>query len=253
MDKLMRELRSNLLSNQDISIIKNELWQLPIRSYNVSFSRVKRFKMDILMKMLLLAFQETDIRRAATLADMLLVEELFIHDLIGKMERTGLVRLEKQGYKLTAKGHDYLGKGIFEEDMEEDQAPIFYSHVHGEYRLASDQTNPEAEKILPTYRYAIDGTVDWDEIYELLSKEESGSAEENFQVIVTDVIGCEELGTESIPCIEFQLYDQKQDIFYARVWNGMIGGWDETLAKQIEEQEVVKWREAMDKQKELQN
>ncbi|TWT01532.1 hypothetical protein [Planomicrobium sp. CPCC 101079] len=243
MDKLMKELRSNLLVNPDVSILKNERWQLPVVSYEVSYSQVKRFKMDILMKMLLLAFQETDIRRAATLAEMLMVEELFIRDLIEKMERTDLIGVEKTGYKLTAKGHEYLEKGIFEEDMEEGRTLISYSAVHDAYRSAAGNESEESKEMLSPYRYAAEGAVDWDRLHELLLEESLG-AEESFQIVVTDIINCEESGTEFVPCIEFQLYDRKQDVFYARVWNGMTGSWDETLEKQIEEKEIVGWREA---------
>lgn len=115
----MEELRATAAGDPDVAIINEERWKLPAVLYDVSFDRVKRLKMDILMKMLLLTFQEADIRRAATLSDMLFVEELFISDLIGKMQRTGLIGLEKQGYRLTAKGYDYLGKGIFEERWKE--------------------------------------------------------------------------------------------------------------------------------------
>lgn len=113
MDKLIEELRASVAEDPDRTIINEEVWQLPVVLYDVSFDWVKRLKMDILMKMLLLTFQEADIRRAATLSDMLFVEELFISDLIAKMQRTGLIGLEKAGYKLTPKGHEYLGKGIF--------------------------------------------------------------------------------------------------------------------------------------------
>lgn len=246
MDKQIKELRSNLLANPDVSILKEQTWQLPIVSYNVSFSQVKRFKMDILMKMLLLAFQETDIHRAAALADMLFVEELFIRDLIEKMQRTHLLQLEKKGYKLTPKGYDYLEKGIFEEDMDEGQAVISYSAVHDEYRLSDGNGDSDIEVPSLLYRYAKDGDVDWDRMFELLSKEDFGSGEDNFQTVVTDVADCEEHSRAYVQCIEFQLYDEKQDVFFARVWNRMTGSWDEKLAKQIEENEVVKWREAVE-------
>lgn len=245
MDKLLKELRSKLTENLDVAIVNDQVWKLPIVLYNVSFDRVKRLKMDILMKMLLLAFQEAEIRRALTLSEMLFVEELFIRDLIEKMQRTGLIQLEKQGYKLTAKGYDYLGKGIFEEEMEGDQALIAYSAVHDEYLLAN-HAHPEAEDTLSLYRYPVKGSLDKGHMHQLLSKDEVDSEEGSFQIIVTGITGCIEHETDYIPCIEFQLYDRKQDIFYARVWNTMTDRWDEILEKQIEEREVVKWRKAME-------
>ena len=246
MDKLIEELRASVAGDPDRTIINEELWKLPVVLYDVSFDRVKRLKMDILMKMLLLAFQEADIRRAATLSDMLFVEELFISDLIDKMQRTGLIGLEKSGYKLTAKGHDYLDKGIFEEEMEGSQTVIAYSAVHDDYRLAADDASLEAEDTLPLYRYPVKGSLNKDRMYQLLLKEGSDLGEESFQTVITGITACIENETIHIPCIEFRLYDQKQDLFYARVWNTLTASWDEMLEKHIEARELVKWRKAME-------
>ncbi len=243
MDKLIEELRLKLMENPDVVVVNDQVWKLPIVLYDVGFDRVKRLKMDILMKMLLLAFQEADIRRAATLSDMLFVEELFISDLIEKMQGTGLIQLQKLGYKLTAKGYDYLDKGIFEEEMEGETTVIAFSAVHDEYRLVADHAYIEAEDKLPLYRYPVKGNLNKAPMQQLLSKEPAFSEEDGFQVIVTGITSCIEQATEFIPCIEFQLYDRQQDIFYARVWNGMIGSWDAKLEKQIEAREIVKWRE----------
>lgn len=243
MEKLVKKLGSGLTQNPDVSIQKSQVWQLPVISYQVSFDRVKRLKMDILMKMLLFAFQQTEIRRAAVLADMLSVEELFVSDLIDKMQRTGLVLLGKKGYVLTPKGHDYLDKGIFEEDLEGEQVNIFYSAANNDYRL-TETDSPVNEKEFPLYRYAEEKSGEEEPMLELLTKEKS-STEEGFQILVSGIEDFEELETVFIPCIEFQLYDRKQDILFARVWNTGTDVWDETLEKQIEERELVEWREAM--------
>lgn len=247
MEKLKSELRSSLLAASDVSITDERVWKLPVVLYDVSFDRVKRLKMDILMKMLLFAFQESEIRRAATLADMLMVEELFVRDLMEKMQRTGLIELQKKGYGLTAKGFDYLEKGIFDEEMEDEATVISFSAVHDEYLLPSDHMHPEAEERMPRYRYdGVRGSLKKERMQKLLAKEMVYPAEDNFQIIATDITACIEQETVFVPCLEFQLYDRKQDIFYARVWNTFKGSWDETLAKQIEEREVVKWRKAME-------
>src|SRR4051812_23907038 len=115
MDKLEKHLHSILLENPDIQIKKSARWSLEVLSYDVSFSRVKRSKMDILMKMMLLTFGQAEIRRAANLSELLLVEELFITDLLKKMQRMGLIKLEKQSYNLTSKGDEQLKTGIIVE------------------------------------------------------------------------------------------------------------------------------------------
>lgn len=243
MEELIKKLAASVESSPDVSIRKSDVWRLPVVLLDVSYDRVKRLKMDILMKMLLFAFQQSDIRRAATLADMLSVEELFVSDLIDKMKRTGLILLGKKGYVLTPKGYDYLEKGIFEEALEGGQAVITYSAAHDEYRLA-ERDSPPVDEQLAVYRYAVEVEPDSERMLEMLSKEKN-STEEGFQILVTAIADVEELETVFIPCIEFQLYDRKQDIFYARVWNTAADQWDETLEKQVEERELVEWREAM--------
>ncbi|HSJ37688.1 MAG TPA: hypothetical protein VK945_05685 [Planococcus sp. (in: firmicutes)] len=243
MEALIKKLAASVAESPDVSIRKSDVWRLPVASLDVTYDRVKRLKMDILMKMLLFAFQQSDIRRAATLADMLSVEELFVSDLIDKMKRTGLILLGKKGYVLTPKGYDYLEKGIFEEALDGGQALISYSAAHGDYRLAERNSPPVDEK-LAVYRYAVETGADKRRMLELLSKEKD-SAEENFQIIITGIADVEELDADSVVCIEFQLHDRKQDIFYARVWNTATDQWDETLEKQVEERELVAWRETM--------
>ncbi|HSI66028.1 MAG TPA: hypothetical protein VK947_01350, partial [Planococcus sp. (in: firmicutes)] len=219
MEQLRSELRSNLTSNLDVSVLNEQVWGLPVISYDVKFDRVKRLKMDILMKMLLFAFQETEIRRAATLADMLFVEELFISDLIDKMQRTKLIQSGKKGYQLTAKGYEYLEKGIFEEEMKADQALVSFSAVHDEYLMASENELPANGASLEPYRYAVKEKVKKDRIHQLLAKETQETDEQGLQILVTEVASCIERTVEHIPCIEFQLFDRKQDIYFARVWN----------------------------------
>lgn len=248
MEELSEKLRLTATENPDVTVLKEHVWKLPVVLYDVKISRVKRLKMDILMKMLLFAFQERDIRRAATLADMLFVEELFISDSIDKMERTRLIGLDKKGYALTAKGHDYLEKGIFEEEMEPEAAQIVYSAAHDDYDLPKDSEVQEAEESLEPYRYAVKGAVKKERIQKLLADRPPESDEQGFQIIATDITSCIEHSVAHVPCIEFQLYDRKQDIFYARVWNTASASWDEKLEKAIEAREVVAWRRAMEKQ-----
>lgn len=239
----MKKLAASVASSPEVSIRKRDVWRLPVVLLDVSYDRVKRLKMDILMKMLLFAFQQSDIRRAAVLADMLSVEELFVSDLIEKMKRTGLILLGKKGYLLTPKGYDYLEKGIFEEALDGGQEVLSLSAAHGEYRLVDEDHSP-ADAKLAVYRYAAESKPDSERMLELLAKEKN-STEEGFQILVTAIADVEEIETAFIPCIEFQLYDRQQDIFYARIWNPVKNQWDEALEKQVEEHELVEWREAM--------
>lgn len=243
MNKLKKQLRSILLENPAIQIKKSNMWHLPVMTYDVSFKREKRSKMDILVKMMLLTFEQTEIRRAANLSELLLVEELFIADLLKKMQRMGLVRLEKGSIKLTSKGQEQLKTGIIVEEMEEESTVLSYSSVHDEFWPEMTEPLPETTEELPLFRYANNQDhINQDRILQVLAERENGLEENGFQTIVADVDSFDLQKMEHIPCLEFQLYNKEQDISYARVWNTWRGRWDEMLEKQIEEKERLEWR-----------
>jgi hypothetical protein len=243
MNKLNKQLRSILLENPAIQIKKSVIWHLPVTTYDVSFKRVKRSKMDILMKMMLLTFEQAEIRRAANLSELLLVEELFIADLLKKMQRMGLIRLEKGSYKLTSKGHEQLKTGIIVEEMEEESTVLSYSPVHEEFWPEMNEPLPETNEELPLFRYATNqDLINADRILQVLAERENGQEENDFQTVVADVNSFDQLKVEHIPCLEFQMYNKEQDIFYARVWNTWLLRWDDRLEKQIEEKEQLEWR-----------
>ncbi|WP_332631381.1 hypothetical protein [Halalkalibacter flavus] len=243
MDKLTTRLRASLLENSAVEIKESAIWYVPVEILDVTFKRVKRSKMDILMKMILLAVEQTDIRRAANLSEMLLVEELFIADLMEKMQRTGLIYLERSIFKLTTKGQEQLQTGILEEEMEEEGTELFYSSVHDEFMPESTSSLSEVNEGWKLYRYAeIQDFNDNDRIFHVLSEQENGLDENGFQTVVSELISFEQQTVEHVPCLEFQLYNKEQDIYYARVWNTWLARWDDKLEKQIEEHERVEWR-----------
>ncbi|OLN24111.1 hypothetical protein BTO30_01475 [Domibacillus antri] len=246
MYSLDKRLRGKLLENSAVQIKDSAIWRLPVATYDVAFKRAKRAKIDILMKMMLLSFQETVIRRAANLSEMLLVEELFIADLIEKMQRMGLICLEKEGFKLTEKGHEQLAKGFVEEEMEEESTEMVYSPVHDAFwpALAKlHEAEKEEEEDMPLYRYANERSATTDHILQSLAEWENAIGEDGFQIVIARITHTEERPVEYVPCLEFRLYNQEQDTFYARVWNVALERWDEALEQQIEEQERVDWRE----------
>ncbi|WP_416150042.1 hypothetical protein ACM26V_03315 [Salipaludibacillus sp. HK11] len=241
MDKVINRLRARLLENPVVEIKETAWWSVPITVFDTSFTRVKRSKMDILMKMMMIAFQQTDIRRAANLTEMLLVDELFISDLMEKMQRWGQVRVEKSIFKLTKKGREQLESGIMEEEVDAENSELFYSATHDAFL---PETKNDFEKKCPFYRYVdTEKRVDDQRILQVLSEQENRLDENGFQTIVSDVHHFEERTVQYAPCLEFQLYNKEQDIFYARVWNTWLERWDDKLEKQIEEKERVEWRE----------
>jgi len=246
MDKLQKQLHLKLLENSSIEIKHSSKWSIPVITYDVYFKRVKRSQMDILMKMMLLTFEQTEIRRAANLSELLLVEELFISELLKKMQRMGLVTLINDSYKLTSKGQEQLNTGIIVEETDEEQTEAFYSYVHDAFWSEMSDTLPETNEDLPLFRYEnkLD-VVNEDRIMQVLVEKENGQEEDGFQAVVERITHFEQQKIEYIPCLEFQMYNQEQDLFYSRVWNTWLGRWDEILEKQIEEKEMLEWREKL--------
>ncbi|ARK29884.1 hypothetical protein [Halalkalibacter krulwichiae] len=244
MDNLTKRLQANVLENPAIEMKETLIWRLPVVPLDVEFKRVKRLKMDILMKMILLAVFEADIRRAANLAELLLVEELFIADLLEKMERTGLIRLEKGIYQRTAKGDEQLKAGIVEEELEDESIDLSYTPDKDEIWFEQEGTFTEGNEEYPLYRYAkaTPEFTDKDRLLQVVSECKNELDENGLQIVVADVLQVNQRETYYVPCIEFQLYNKEQDIFYARVWNSLLERWDETLEKQIEEKELMEWR-----------
>lgn len=242
----MKRLRTSVLEQSSVEIKNEAVWYLPVTTYEIQFQKVKRTKMDILIKMMLLTFEETDIRRAANLSELLLVEELFIDDLIEKLQRTGLIRVEKGVYKLTVKGHNQLRNGIVEEELDDEWTELIYSTNHLECWPETVEVVTSIEEKLSLYRYAKEddeATLKADDILPVLAERENGFDEEGLQLVVSEIKSIDKQQVELIPCIEFQLYNGEQDIYFARVWNLALESWDDTLEKQIEENELGKWRE----------
>nr|WP_144926376.1 hypothetical protein [Paenibacillus bovis] len=244
MDKLKKQLRSTLLQNPAIEIKESSIWYLPVTTYDVAFTRVKRSKMDILMKMMLLTFEQTTIRRAANLSELLLVEELFIEDLLIKMQRMGLIRLDREVYQLTSKGEAQIQTGIMEEELDEESTVLHYSPVHDQFWAEINEPSLEQKEELEPFRYKIDlDEVNTDRLLEVLAETENRLDEDGFQTVVSDVNSYDQQEVAHIPCIEFQLYNKEKDIFFARVWNTGLKRWDDILEQQIEEKERLEWRE----------
>jgi hypothetical protein len=244
MDKLQKRLSSNLLENPANQIKNSIIWSLPVITYDVVYKPLKRSQQDILMKMMLLTFEQTEIRRAANLSELLLVEELFVADLLSKMQRMGLIVVEKEIYQLTSKGYEQLRSGIVIEEMEEESTSLIYSSFHDEIWPELNETSPETNEKLPLFRYVTNqNLISEDQIFQVLTQREVRLDENGFQIVVGDVTNYEQQKVEQIPCVEFQIYNKEQDIFYARVWNTGLKRWDDTLEKQIEEKERVEWRE----------
>ncbi len=247
MDELKRQLTRELQQDLNVKLLKTLTWSLPVHSIEIAYQTVKRTKMDILMKMMLIAFQKGAIETAEELSELLLVDPLFINDLISLMTRTKIIEKKGQTFGLTEKGVQQLATGIFVHEPESATKKVLFSPCHqnflqGEIKLATS-------KELEVYRWN-DEFNNWeiDSLEDLvlrnaLQSMNVESHEGNAQIVVSDIISSTVEQTVHIPCLEFQLYNKSEDLYYARVWNTLLQRWDERLEKQLNDNERKQWRE----------
>ena len=182
----MRELQQN----RNIKIVKTAEWCIPIRTVDVTYKPVRRSTMDVLMTMLLLSIQEADFGNTQELSELLLVDPLFIEDLISLMIRVNLVRNEDDFYRLTEKGQQQLERGIFEEELEEETSTLYFSPCHQSF-LTVDTNNDEYDELPELYRY-IDKEAEQQEQFEEsmviaalqeVDEEEEGTLRKSSQIL----------------------------------------------------------------------
>jgi len=248
LQELEKKLTRQLLSNPNIQLKHVESWSITVQSIEVEFKPVKRLKMDVLMKMLLLTLQQAEIESVSELSELLIVEQLFIEDLLSKLLRMGLIGQIDGSLKLTAKGEQQLNEGIFEEQQALQKQTLLYSPCHQLFIEASIDELDMYDELPELYRY-VQEDADNDKLFaedharEALQKTIEPSEETNEQMIVADILATKELQINDVPCLEFILYNRETDTFYVRVWNALFAKWDDILEKQLTEREVVQWRE----------
>ncbi|MFS0689253.1 hypothetical protein AB1K89_08430 [Sporosarcina sp. 179-K 8C2 HS] len=242
MDALEKRLRDELLRDLNVKLLETAKWSLPIQVIDIEYETVKRTKMDILMKMLLVAFRTSQFSSSEELSDMLVVEPLFIEDIIERLDRAGMITKSGGAYSLTETGRQQLESGMYIQPPEKDETTVHYSPSHGRF-LAGELTDGAGE----TYRLVKDfrklNEFTDDEWREALDQLDIAYTEGNVQLVVQAITAVNELEQNSVPCIEFRLHQTADNSLYARVWNTMTGEWDETLENEIMEKELAEWRE----------
>lgn len=248
MEELKRQLTKELKQDLNLKILDSLSWDLPVHTIEIAFQTVKRTQMDILMKMMLLAFQAEAIADAEELSDILLVEQLFINDLIEKMSRTGVIDTEVDSFELTEAGVQQLESGIFVHEPEDGRRKALYSPCHAAF-LKGDVESLSGVEGQETYRYHKE-FADW--TVKSLAKTDAISAlqslgiessEGNAQIVISKIVSATNVETDDVLCLEFRLYNKAEDVLYARVWNTLLGHWDKTLEAQLNENELKEWRE----------
>ena len=242
MDALEKRLRDELLRDPNVKLLETMKWTLPIQMIDVEYETVKRTKMDILMKMLLVAFRTSRFETAEELSDMLIVEPLFITDVIDRMKQAGMIVKSDGAYSLTEKGTQQLESGIYIHPPEKEETIVHYSPSHGTF-LVGESTDGTWE----AYRHAAENRklkeFSDDEWRGALDQLDVTNQEGDVQLVVQAITSVNELERKSVPCIEFRLRQTTEDRIYVRVWNTMTNEWDKTLETQIMEFELSEWRE----------
>ncbi|MGM9949625.1 MAG: nucleoside-diphosphate sugar epimerase, partial [Lysinibacillus sp.] len=129
---LQKQLASQLTQMDGAKIVHEMSFCIPVHAFKVTYHPVLKKPMDILMKMMLMSFKTSVFKDGETLADVLLVEPLFINDLLKKMQKTGLV-VKEGTLQLTAKGEEQLGEGVYEEELDAVSDILQYSPLHSRF------------------------------------------------------------------------------------------------------------------------
>lgn len=242
MEALEKRLRNELLRDPNVKLLETVKWSLPTQLIDIEYETVKRTKMDILMKMLLVAFRTSQFETAEELSKMLIVEPLFITDLIDRMKQAGMIVKSGEAYSLTETGMQQLESGIYVHPREKEEATVQYSPSHGTFQVG-EPTEGTGEP----YRHAADvrklEEIRDDEWREALDQLNVTYQEGDIQLAVHAITAVHELEGKSVPCIEFRLLQTADNRLYVRVWNTMTDQWDETLENQILENDLQEWRE----------
>ena len=151
MEALEKRLRDELLRDPNVKLLETVKWSLPIQLIDIEYETVKRTKMDILMKMLLVAFRTSQFESAEELSEMLIVEPLFITDLIDRMKQAGMIVKSGGAYSLTETGKQQLESGIYVHPREKEEATVQYSPSHGTFLVGEPM-----DKTGEPYRHAAD-------------------------------------------------------------------------------------------------
>lgn len=249
MNALENKLTKKIKQDPKANILATSSWCFPIQTIEFKYKPVKRLTMDILMKMVLLSCKQAEIADPKELSDLLLVEELFVRDLLQNLQNKGLVEKEEY-YQLTPRGEKQLENGIFEEEQDEETQALLYSANHKDFLPGNIEDIDDLDELPDPFAYASEEPMDIDDevIFNALQEnrpelENEETDQDAAQTFITSIKSNETIQINDVPCVQFILYNREKDLLYTRVWNTLTGHWDETLEKLLTEKELLKWRE----------
>ncbi|WP_342558937.1 nucleoside-diphosphate sugar epimerase [Metasolibacillus sp. FSL K6-0083] len=233
LQQLERQIKQQLPLPSSVEIVSTKHFSIPIHTLLTKYTPIRRIPMDILMKMMLRAFQTGRFQDAETVADVLLVESLFIEDLLQKMKKTGLLTME-EAIQLTEKGEAQLAAGIFEEQLEEMEQELFYSPLHASFLQGELE---EFDEFPDELQYIEQLSVMWNE-QQIVDALQNGATNDHAEpTFITSINSVDELQIHDVPCLQFVLHNTSKDSFDIRVFNTLTNAWDAHLEQVIKERE----------------
>ncbi|MFC7686955.1 hypothetical protein [Ureibacillus sp. GCM10028918] len=253
LQSLQQKLELELTNKSKAVILESDTWCVPVRTLEVTYKPVRRTKMDILMKMLFLSLKDTKFQSSEQISEILLVEQLFVEDLLSKMQKTGLIEKVDSYFQLTEKGQKQFANGVFEEEQEATSTEILYSSTHKNFLVGDIEEVLEFEDFPEQiFRYQIQKDElpidDRFMVEAIRSKKDDNDEEiedEREKLFITSIDSVEDVQVNDVPCVEFLLYDEEKDLFFSRVWNTLMKKWDDHLENLIQENEKSSWRQKL--------
>lgn len=239
---LQRQLAGQITQMDGAKIVHEMSFCIPVHSFKVTYHPVLKKPMDILMKMMLISFQTGVFKDGEALADVLLVEPLFINDLLNKMKKTELVEKEET-LRLTSKGEKQLAEGVYEEDLDAVSDILQYSPLHRKFLSGDIEEVLEFDEFPEELSYAAGLEVEdleEEQMIEVLSDMQEDDDE--MKTYVTSVLSSEEIQINDVPCLAYILHDTKTDMLVARVYNTLTKEWDADLEEVLHANERPNWK-----------
>ena len=240
---LQKQLAGQLTQMDGAKIVHETSFCIPVHAFKVTYHPVLKKPMDILMKMMLMSFKTGVFKDGETLADVLLVEPLFINDLLKKMEKTCLVSKEET-LQLTAKGEKQLEEGVYEEELDAVSDILQYSPLHKRFLPGDIEEVLDFDEFPDELSYAAGLEVEELEEQQMIDLlTDMQEDDDEMKTFVTSILSSEELQINDVPCLAFIVHDKKTDMLHDRVYNTLTNEWDEAIEAVLHANERPMWKE----------
>lgn len=244
LQQIQNELKEQLEQEYNGKVIHNDIWCIPVHTFQIQYQPIQKKAMDILMKIMFFSFQKSNFESAEQLSEILLVEPLFVENLICKMQKNGLLEREQDVYQLTEKGKLQFSKGVFEEELEPVTTELLYSPVHQNLLEGNIEDVLDFDDFPDKmYPYLSEETEEVSEEFMLnaiCTMELDEEDQESKTIEIKTILSMEHTQTNDVPCIEFVVSKEENKELFTLVWNTLYNDWDRHLEKQLKDKEQAR-------------